>query len=75
MSRAEQYLERFQGYPLYEVKWSDVLLEYRLWAEWNFRPSKILFGTEPEDTQEQRAKETWWRFVTYHRQQKHKEAA
>lgn len=62
-------VEMWAGIRLHRVTWVDVLYEYRLWAEWYFRPSKCLLGTEPDDAQQQRARETWWRFVLYQRQQ------
>ena len=47
--------------------WSNILHEYRMWAEWYFRESKYVFGTAPEDEHERRAKQLWTATVMNHR--------
>lgn len=48
--------------------WSNVLHEYRLWAEWYFRESKYVFGTAPENEHERRAKQLWTATVMNNRE-------
>lgn len=61
--------EYWSGIKVKEVKWIDVLVAYRWWAEIYLDPSGLLTKSQWAEDLERNAKSIWWRFVVYHRQQ------